>query len=122
MLLLSWCFLCLFLFLPFSLFGFGVPDRCLHAAVWLFVLLPVGINAGFPTQRQSTLSAVHPGRLKDLVRREKENTAHHSAACGPHARVPHTARLGKAGRDQPGQPFPQGSQCRTSCKLGGLMR
>lgn len=53
-----------------------MPARCLHAAAWLFVLLPVGVNASFPTQRQSALSAVHPGRLEDLVRREKGKTQH----------------------------------------------
>lgn len=101
MLLLSWCFfvfcLLVFFFLPFSFFGFGVPGRCLHAAAWLFVLLPVGINAGFPTQCQSTLSAVHPGRLEDLAGRERKNTACHSAAPRPRAGVPHTACPGRQG-------------------------
>lgn len=64
MLLLSWWFF-VFAFFPsfLSFFGFGMPRRCLHAAAWLFILLPVGVNASFPTQCQSALSAVHPGRL-----------------------------------------------------------
>lgn len=93
-----------FFFLPFSFFGFDVPGRCLHAAAWLFILLPVGINAGFPTQCQSTLSAVHPGRLEDLAGRERKNTACHSAAPRPHAGVPHTACPGRQGRAGPALP------------------
>lgn len=59
-----------FLLLLFSLcFWFRSCPR--GAAAWLLVLLPVGIDAGFPAQRQGTLPAVHSGGLQDLVWGEK---------------------------------------------------
>lgn len=95
MLLLSWwVFVFAFFFLSsFLFFGSGMPGCCLHTAVWLFVLLSVGINAGFPAQRQSTLPAVHPGCLEDLVRREMESTGCHSA--DPALGVSHTVHPGR---------------------------
>lgn len=131
-------FLCLlFFFLSFFLsllFGSGMPGCCLHTAVWLLILLSVGVNASFPAQCQSTLPSVHPGRLEDLVRREKESTGCHSA--GPALRVSHTVHPGRrrparwAGTSQAspphGAPVPHPVQKRKTCnealhdmKVGG---
>lgn len=100
MLLLSWWvfvfaffFFFFFSFFLSLLFGSGMSGCCLHTAVWLFVLLSVGINASFPAQRQSTLPSVHPGRLENLVRREKESTGCHSAGLA--LRVSHTVHPGR---------------------------
>lgn len=136
MLLLSWwvfvfAVFLFFAFLPFFLslvFGSGMPGCCLHTAVWLLVLLSVGINASFPAQRQGTLSAVHPGCLQHLVRKEKESTGCHPA--GPASRLSHTLR---AGRQRPARwaarpALPMGLQCHTCaenqdmqwCESGGM--
>lgn len=122
MLLLSrWVFVFAFFFFSFFLshfFGSGMPGCCLHTAEWLFILLSVGINASFPAQRQSTLPAVHPGCLQDLVRRERKAQDVTQLAL-PSGRP---TLCTQAGRDQPGWAGtsqagpPTGLQCHTLCR------